>query len=55
MTTTIEPGWACDAEGGLRAGVHVVLGEGRVLDVTHDRRTVKVERIAIPDGAASVG
>ncbi len=50
MTIVIEPGWAWDAEGGLRTGVHVVVDNGRILDVTHERPTMEAERISLPDG-----
>jgi cytosine/adenosine deaminase-related metal-dependent hydrolase len=50
MTIIIEPGWVWDAENGLRTGVHVVVGEGRILDVTRERPTMEAERIAAPDG-----
>ena len=50
MTTTIlSPGWAWDAEGGLRSGVHVVVQDGRIADVVRDAPTLDAERIAAPD------
>ncbi|HEV7264713.1 MAG TPA: amidohydrolase family protein [Falsiroseomonas sp.] len=49
MTLIIEPGWAWDAESGTRAGVHVIVDEGRILDVVRERPTMDAERIAAPE------
>jgi cytosine/adenosine deaminase-related metal-dependent hydrolase len=48
-TTIISPGWAWDAEAGLRSGVHVVVQDGHVADVVRDTPTMEAERIAAPD------
>jgi cytosine/adenosine deaminase-related metal-dependent hydrolase len=49
MTLVIEPGWAWDAENGLRRGVHVIVRDGRIADVAHERPTLDAERISAPD------
>ncbi|PWS35350.1 hypothetical protein DFH01_17100 [Falsiroseomonas bella] len=49
MTLVIEPGWAWDAEHGLRRGVHVIVRDGVIADVVTDRPTLDAERIAAPD------
>jgi cytosine/adenosine deaminase-related metal-dependent hydrolase len=49
MTLVIEPGWVWDAENGLRGGVHVVVRDGAIADVTSDRPTLDAERITAPD------
>lgn len=49
MTLIIEPGWAWDAENGLRSGVHVVVRDGAIADVTRERPTMEAERITAPD------
>ncbi len=49
MTLVIEPGWAWDAENGLRTGVHVVVRDGRIADVVTERPTLDAERIVAPD------
>jgi 5-methylthioadenosine/S-adenosylhomocysteine deaminase len=49
MTIVIEPGWAWDAEHGLRQGVHVIVAEGRIQDVVRERPTLDAERIVAPD------
>ncbi|WP_270937677.1 amidohydrolase family protein [Falsiroseomonas oryzae] len=49
MTIVIEPGWAWDAENGLRSGVHVVIRDGMVADVLRERPTLDAERIVAPD------
>jgi cytosine/adenosine deaminase-related metal-dependent hydrolase len=49
MTLIIEPGWAWDADHGLRSGVHVLVRDGRIVDVTHERPTLDAERITAPD------
>ncbi|WP_237214133.1 amidohydrolase family protein [Falsiroseomonas oryziterrae] len=49
MTFVIEPGWAWDAENGLRSGVHVIVRDGIVADVVRERPTLDARRIAAPD------
>jgi cytosine/adenosine deaminase-related metal-dependent hydrolase len=49
MTVVIEPGWAWDAENGLRQGVHVVVQDGAIADVATERPTLDAERITAPD------
>lgn len=49
MTLVITPGWAWDAENGLRSGVHVVVQDGRIADVVREAPTLDAERIAAPD------
>ena len=49
MTLIIEPGWVWDAENGLRTGVHVVVRDGAIADVTRERPTLDAERITAPD------
>lgn len=49
MTLVIEPGWAWDAEEGLRGGVHVIVRDGAIADVVRDRPTLDAERIVAPD------
>jgi cytosine/adenosine deaminase-related metal-dependent hydrolase len=49
MTLVITPGWAWDAEAGLRNGVHVVVQDGRITDVVREAPTLDAERIAAPD------
>jgi 5-methylthioadenosine/S-adenosylhomocysteine deaminase len=49
MTVVIEPGWAWDAEGGLRRGVHVIIRDGAIADVVREAPTLDAERIAAPD------
>jgi cytosine/adenosine deaminase-related metal-dependent hydrolase len=50
VTLVIEPGWAWDAEGGLRRGVHVIVRDGAIADVVTERPTLDARRIAAPDG-----
>lgn len=49
MTLVIEPGWAWDAEHGLRQGVHVIIEDGAIADVVRERPTLDAERIVAPD------
>jgi cytosine/adenosine deaminase-related metal-dependent hydrolase len=49
MTLVIEPGWAWDAENGLRQGVQVIIRDGRIADVVRGGATLDAERIAAPD------
>jgi cytosine/adenosine deaminase-related metal-dependent hydrolase len=49
MTLIIEPGWAWDAENGLRTGVHVIVRDGAIADVVRDNPTMDAERIVAPD------
>jgi cytosine/adenosine deaminase-related metal-dependent hydrolase len=49
VTLVIEPGWAWDAEAGLRRGVHVIVRDGIIADVVREAPTLDARRIAAPD------